>query len=96
MNETVGYLYTMEVNENFQLNFKKISWIVLEIHLIPTANSVKENSMISGEKIEDIYRFPIGIRTVAISSTEFLINNAKFYFKGFGMHEDSDVRIKLI
>lgn len=36
----------------------------------------------------DSYHQSVGIRTVEVRGTEFLINNDPFYFKGFGMHED--------
>jgi beta-glucuronidase len=39
----------------------------------------------------DSYRQKVGIRTVEIRGTEFLINGAPFYFRGFGMHEDHAV-----
>ena len=41
--------------------------------------------------VSDIYRQPIGIRTVFVTFEQFLINNKKFYFQGFGKHEDFDV-----
>jgi len=42
----------------------------------------------------DSYPLPIGIRTVAVSGTRFLINGEPFYFRGFGKHEDSALRGK--
>jgi beta-glucuronidase len=42
----------------------------------------------------DIYRLPVGIRTVAIEGMKFLINGEEFYFRGFGKHEDMDVKGK--
>ena len=38
-----------------------------------------------------MYRIPVGIRTVKVDGLLFLINGKKFYFKGFGMHEDYNV-----
>ncbi|MBY0010846.1 beta-glucuronidase [Paenibacillus typhae] len=46
-----------------------------------------------GER-EDHYQLQIGIRTVKVEGTRFLINGEPFYFKGFGKHEDSDIRGK--
>ncbi|XP_070700106.1 beta-glucuronidase [Pempheris klunzingeri] len=43
---------------------------------------------------EDVYTLPVGIRTVSVSSTQFLINNKPFYFHGVNKHEDSDIRGK--
>ncbi len=42
----------------------------------------------------DCYRLPIGIRTVEIKGDQFLINGTPFYFKGFGKHEDMDIKGK--
>ncbi|HET7799125.1 MAG TPA: beta-glucuronidase [Humibacillus xanthopallidus] len=36
----------------------------------------------------DTYHQSVGIRTVEVRGTEFLINGDPFYFRGFGMHED--------
>lgn len=41
--------------------------------------------------LEDVYTLPVGIRTVNVSSTQFLINKKPFYFHGVNKHEDSDV-----
>jgi beta-glucuronidase len=40
----------------------------------------------------DRYRQPAGVRTVEVTDTRFLINGEPFYFKGFGKHEDADLR----
>lgn len=42
----------------------------------------------------DRFLQPVGIRTVAIDGTRFLINGEPFHFTGFGMHEDHLVRGK--
>ena len=34
---------------------------------------------------------PVGIRTVRVDGSRFLINDEPFYFRGFGMHEDLNV-----
>lgn len=44
--------------------------------------------------IEDTYVLEIGIRTVEVKGSQFLINNKPFYFTGFGKHEDTPVRGK--
>jgi beta-glucuronidase len=36
----------------------------------------------------DSYHQPVGVRTVEVRGTQFLVNGEPFYFKGFGMHED--------
>ncbi|KAL1451753.1 hypothetical protein WDU94_006101, partial [Cyamophila willieti] len=43
---------------------------------------------------DDIYRHPVGIRKLFWNSTSFLINNKPIYIRGFGRHEDSDIRGK--
>ncbi|KAJ8266339.1 hypothetical protein GJAV_G00129260 [Gymnothorax javanicus] len=43
---------------------------------------------------EDFYTLPVGIRTVQVTKTQFLINNKPFYFQGVNKHEDSDLRGK--
>uniref|UniRef100_A0A8D3BME5 Beta-glucuronidase n=1 Tax=Scophthalmus maximus TaxID=52904 RepID=A0A8D3BME5_SCOMX len=47
-----------------------------------------------GSTDEDVYTLPVGIRTVRVTSTQFLINNKPFYFHGVNKHEDSDIRGK--
>ena len=42
----------------------------------------------------DTYRLKIGIRTVAVNATTMLVNGQEFYMRGFGRHEDSDIRGK--
>lgn len=42
-------------------------------------------------EVDDVYHLPVGIRSVEVKETNFLINDEPFYFKGFGKHEDSDV-----
>ena len=41
----------------------------------------------------DIYRIPhIGIRTIRLTDSKFLVNERPFYFHGVNAHEDSDIR----
>ena len=48
----------------------------------------------NGDGPVDAYTLPVGIRTVQVDGTRFLINGEPFYFRGFGKHEDSAVRGK--
>lgn len=50
--------------------------------------------LVDGDEVVDRCSLPIGIRTVRVDGTRFLINDEPFYFKGFGMHEDHVVRGK--
>ncbi|XP_037032155.1 beta-glucuronidase isoform X5 [Bradysia coprophila] len=45
-------------------------------------------------EIIDIYRLKIGVRSLAWDDKQFLINGRPIYFRGFGKHEDSDIRGK--
>ncbi|XP_009299404.1 beta-glucuronidase [Danio rerio] len=42
----------------------------------------------------DIYTLPVGVRTVQVTRSKFLINNKLFYFHGVNKHEDADIRGK--
>ncbi|CAO1432658.1 unnamed protein product [Diamesa serratosioi] len=42
----------------------------------------------------DVYRMKFGVRTLKWNNTTFLINDKPIYFRGFGRHEDSDIRGK--
>ena len=43
----------------------------------------------------DHHRLKFGVRSVTYNNTDgVLINHRKFYFTGFGRHEDSDIRGK--
>ncbi|XP_037944931.1 beta-glucuronidase isoform X2 [Teleopsis dalmanni] len=42
----------------------------------------------------DVYRLKVGVRTLSWNNTSFMINGRPVYFRGFGRHEDSDIRGK--
>ncbi|KAH8384742.1 hypothetical protein KR093_007346 [Drosophila rubida] len=46
------------------------------------------------EELLDVYRLSVGLRSLSWSNTTFQINGKPIYFRGFGRHEDSDVRGK--
>lgn len=46
------------------------------------------------EAVLDVYRMKVGVRTLEWNNTSFLINGKPIYFRGFGRHEDSDIRGK--
>ncbi|XP_052024762.1 beta-glucuronidase [Apodemus sylvaticus] len=50
--------------------------------------------MTAAESVSDFYTLPVGIRTVAVTKSKFLINGKPFYFHGVNKHEDSDIRGK--
>ncbi len=50
--------------------------------------------LFSHGELVDTYPLPVGVREVRVEGDKFLINGKPFYFKGFGKHEDSDIRGK--
>ena len=48
----------------------------------------------SKDELLDHYVQPTGIRTVQVKGNQFLINGKPFYFRGFGKHEDMDIKGK--
>ena len=50
--------------------------------------------LLDGGEVVDSYTLPVGIRTVEVRGTQFLINGEPFYFTGFGKHEDPPCRGK--
>lgn len=59
-----------------------------------TATHFQVELLTNAGELVDIYRQPIGIRTVTWSNTSLFINNRPVYLHGFGRHEDSDIRGK--
>ena len=53
-----------------------------------------EVNVTEGGESVDYYRLAVGIRTIKVTDTQFLINGKPFYFHGVGRHEDSDIRGK--
>lgn len=51
-------------------------------------------TLADGGETVDTYTLPVGVRTVRVEGTQFLINNEPFYFTGFGKHEDLPVQGK--
>jgi len=52
--------------------------------------TLKVSLMDTGKTI-DTYYLKIGIRTIEVKGSSFLINGKPFYFRGFGKHEDANV-----
>ena len=50
-----------------------------------------EVTLIREGQLGDSYHQSVGVRSVAVQGTQFLINGEPFYFKGFGKHEDIGV-----
>uniref|UniRef100_A0A673UVU3 Beta-glucuronidase n=1 Tax=Suricata suricatta TaxID=37032 RepID=A0A673UVU3_SURSU len=55
---------------------------------------VRLTAQMAGGPVSDFYTLPVGIRTVAVTEQQFLINGKPFYFHGVNKHEDADIRGK--
>jgi beta-glucuronidase len=47
--------------------------------------------LLHGESIQDVYKLPVGIRTVKVDGNKLLLNGQPIYLTGFGRHEDFPV-----
>ncbi|KAF7688643.1 beta-glucuronidase [Silurus meridionalis] len=83
-NGTLGVLKVPEVN----------LWWPYLMHQNPGYLYSMEVQLTAESGVVDYYRLPVGIRTVSVTSTQFLINNKPFYFHGVNKHEDADIRGK--
>uniref|UniRef100_A0AC11EIM6 Uncharacterized protein n=1 Tax=Ovis aries TaxID=9940 RepID=A0AC11EIM6_SHEEP len=59
-----------------------------------TKTLVKMMAQTAVGPVSDFYTLPVGIRTVAVTESQFLINGKPFYFQGVNKHEDADIRGK--
>ena len=55
------------------------------------ALQVKLTAQTVAGPVSDFYTLPVGIRTVAVTTNQFLINGKPFYYHGVNKHEDADV-----
>ncbi|XP_055462033.1 beta-glucuronidase isoform X2 [Psammomys obesus] len=69
-------------------------WWPYLMHEQPAYLYSLEVRMTTAESVSDFYTLPVGIRTVAVTESKFLINGKPFYFHGVNKHEDSDIRGK--
>ena len=54
-------------------------------------SQVRLTAQTAAGAVSDFYTLPVGIRTVAVTEHQFLINGKPFYFHGVNKHEDADV-----
>lgn len=54
-------------------------------------SQVRLTAQTAAGPVSDFYTLPVGIRTVAVTERQFLINGKPFYFHGVNKHEDADV-----
>lgn len=50
--------------------------------------------LVADDTVVDRFLQPVGIRTVRVDGSRFLVNGEPVHFTGFGMHEDHEVRGK--
>uniref|UniRef100_A0A8C5LE21 Beta-glucuronidase n=1 Tax=Jaculus jaculus TaxID=51337 RepID=A0A8C5LE21_JACJA len=55
---------------------------------------VRMNAQGTDGPVSDWYTLPVGIRTVSVTDSKFLINGKPFFFNGVNKHEDADIRGK--
>ncbi|XP_014232921.1 beta-glucuronidase isoform X1 [Trichogramma pretiosum] len=48
--------------------------------------------LVPNTSLIDVYRLPVGIRTLRWTNTSLLLNERPVYFRGFGRHEDAALR----
>jgi beta-glucuronidase len=60
----------------------------------PALYELKIEALEDDGRLRDCYRLPLGLRTVRVDGDRFLLNERPFYFRGFGRHEDADLRGK--
>ncbi|XP_017753618.1 PREDICTED: beta-glucuronidase [Eufriesea mexicana] len=54
--------------------------------------TLKVSLSVANDSKVDVYRLPIGIRTLTWTNTSLLLNDKPVYMRGFGRHEDSILR----
>lgn len=60
----------------------------LELQLMTESDNEKDHVLL------DVYRLPIGIRSLSWNNESLYLNGKPLYLRGFGKHEDSDIRGK--
>lgn len=96
--EETTYDYEEELGRNGLLHVPNVKlWWPYLMHDEPAylySLEIRLLSATSPEETLDIYRLPVGIRTITWTNTSVLMNNKPIYMHGFGRHEDADIRGK--
>lgn len=89
MSAQPGYLYTLEV---------RLVAVGIGAAAADVADEQQQEFAAAEEQDDgitlDVYRLRVGIRSLRWSSTQVLINDRPIYMRGFGKHEDADIRGK--
>ncbi|XP_020814029.1 beta-glucuronidase isoform X2 [Drosophila serrata] len=64
------------------------------LHISDLELFIASNKEEDGSALQDAYRLPVGIRTLSWNNQSLLLNGVPIYLRGFGRHEDSDIRGK--
>ncbi|XP_051060839.1 beta-glucuronidase isoform X2 [Phodopus roborovskii] len=90
-----GKVVAQETGDQGQLQVPGANlWWPYLMHDHPAYLYSLEVRMTTAGPVSDFYTLPVGIRTVAVTESKFLINGKPFYFHGVNKHEDSDIRGK--
>jgi beta-glucuronidase len=81
---------TSDINGKIEINNVQLWW-PFTMNKIAGYQYLVKFSLIKSNNTIDSYYQKVGIRTVKVNGTQFLINDKPFYFRGFGKHEDSNV-----
>lgn len=95
--DVVVELFDKEGNKVAESTGKEGKLIVKDAHLwnVHAAYLYKiVIKIVKGEELIDKYYDTIGIRTFEVKNEKFLLNGKHVYLRGFGRHEDSDIRGK--
>jgi len=60
----------------------------------PTLYTLEVRLFDESQNMVDIYRQTFGIRTIEVNGLQVLLNGKPVYFRGFGKHEDMDIKGK--
>ncbi|XP_008547002.1 beta-glucuronidase isoform X1 [Microplitis demolitor] len=94
--EADGTAVSEEITDNFSGTIKvpnaKLWWPRGMSPITGYLYTFEVTISVGNSTVCDIYRLPIGIRTLKWTNTSLLLNDKPVYMRGFGRHEDSVLR----
>lgn len=81
MHTKPGYLYTFEVYKDEVSICRRSRCGIFQVELTDNLDG----------SVLDVYRMPMGVRSIYYNSTSLLVNERPVYIRGVGRHEDADV-----
>ncbi|KAL1505543.1 hypothetical protein ABEB36_005086 [Hypothenemus hampei] len=91
--KVVGTVSSENAEDTVEIDSPKLWWPYL-MNPEPGYLYTLEITLKVNGTVADIYRQPFGIRELRFDNTSFTINGQPIYIRGFGRHEDSDIRGK--